>query len=119
MFGYLSGCITAAALQPIENVKMIMLVPPKEVTLSRNFICNILISINYLRSDGKRAFYRGLVPNLVRTGFSSSIYFSFLRLCERLTAKHNSPLNPTIATFLSSLCARIASTLASNPLSVL
>lgn len=79
MYGYMSGCITAIALQPIENVKMVILVPPKEVQLTKNFAKNIMISINYLRNDGAKAFYRGLVPNVIRTGFSSSIYFSFLR----------------------------------------
>lgn len=77
----MSGCITAVALQPIENIKMIILVPPKEIQLSKNFAKNIMISISYLRNDGVKAFYRGLVPNLIRTSFSSSIYFSFLRLC--------------------------------------
>ena len=88
MFGYLSGCITAATLQPIENVKMIMLVPSKQVILTKNFLRNILISIHYLNNDGKKAFYRGLVPNVLRTGFSSSIYFSFLRFCESITGKY-------------------------------
>ena len=81
MYGYMSGCITAMALQPIENVKMVILVPPKEIQLTNNFAKNIMISINYLRNDGPKAFYRGLAANVIRTGFSSSIYFSFLRLC--------------------------------------
>lgn len=119
MFGYLSGCITAATLQPMENVKMVMMVPPKEVKLTKNFLRNIVISINYLSNDGKRAFYRGLVPNVLRTGFSSSIYFSFLRFCESLSGKYES--NPTgkLTTFSSSLFSRIFSSFASNPLSVI
>lgn len=63
---------------------MVMLVPPKEVQLTKNFLRNIAISINYLRNDGMQAFYRGLIPNVIRTGFSSSIYFSILRYCESL-----------------------------------
>jgi hypothetical protein len=119
MFGYLSGCITAATLQPIENVKMVMIVPPKEVKLTKNFLRNIVISINYLSNDGKRAFYRGLVPNVLRTGFSSSIYFSFLRFCESLSGKYESTATGKVTTFLSSLFSRIFSSFASNPLSVI
>lgn len=99
---------------------MVILVPPKDIQLSKNFIKNIKISINYLRNDGAKAFYRGLVPNVIRTGFSSSIYFSFLRLCETTCNKFdNEMLKGKLGTFLSSLSARIFSSLAANPLTVI
>ena len=65
-----------------------MLVPSKEIKLTKNFLRNIVISIKYLSNDGVKAFYRGLVPNVFRTGFSSSIYFSFLRFCESISGKY-------------------------------
>ena len=99
---------------------MVILVPPKDLQLSKNFITHIKLSINYLRNDGAKAFYRGLVPNVIRTGFSSSIYFSFLRFCETTCSKYdNEILKGKLGTFLSYLSARVFSSLAANPLSVI
>lgn len=81
LYGSLAGFIAATTLQPLENIKMVMLVPPKELQLSNNFLKNVSISTNFLYTDGGlRAFYRGLVPNVLRTAFSSSIFFSSLRV---------------------------------------
>jgi hypothetical protein len=82
-YGFISGSIAAAALQPLENVKMVLMIPPTDVPFTPNFIKNIPIAFRYLYQDDKlRAFYRGITPNVLKTGFSSSIYFSMLRYCE-------------------------------------
>jgi len=58
------------------------MLPPNDLQLNKNFLKNIPKATYYLYLDaGINAFYRGIVPNVVRTAFSSSIYFSTLRLC--------------------------------------
>lgn len=84
LYGSLAGFVAATALQPLENIKMVMLVPPKEVKMAHNFFKDVVISTKYLYNDGgPLAFYRGLVPNVMRTAFSSSIFFSSLRFFEK------------------------------------
>lgn len=87
--GSLAGLITSVSLQPMENIKMVLLVPPKDLQLSNNFFRNVVTVTKYLHNDeGAKAFYRGLVPNVLRTVFSSFFFFSFLRLCEATGDKH-------------------------------
>jgi hypothetical protein len=62
---------------------MVLLVPPSDAKFTSNFAKNISIAFKYLYQDGKiKAFYRGITANVLRTGFSSSIFFSMLRYCE-------------------------------------
>ena len=87
--GSLAGLITSVTLQPMENIKMVLLVPPKDLQLSNNFFKNVCIVTKYLHQDeGTKAFYRGLVPNVARTVFSSFFFFSILRLCEATANKY-------------------------------
>ncbi len=82
LYGSLAGFVAATTLQPLENIKMVMLVPPKEAKLSHRFFKDVIISTKYLYNDGGlKAFYRGVVPNVLRTAFSSAIFFSVLRFC--------------------------------------
>lgn len=82
LFGSLSGFTAAILLQPLENIKMVLMVPPKDLILKSNFLQDMPKAISYLyNSDGTKAFYRGVVPNVLRTAFSSSIFFSVLRFC--------------------------------------
>lgn len=116
----MAGLITSVSLQPMENIKMVLLVPPKDLQLSNNFFKNVGIVTKYLYQDeGTKAFYRGLVPNVLRTVFSSFFFFSFLRLCEAKGNMHYEPSNPHIVPFISSLTARVVSCFLSNPLSVI
>jgi hypothetical protein len=64
---------------------MALLVPPKDLALTSNFIKNVPIATKYLYQDAQiLAFYRGVTANVIRTGLSSSIFFSFLRFNEKL-----------------------------------
>jgi hypothetical protein len=86
LYGYFAGMTTAAILQPFDNIKMALMLPPKDLNLTNNFIRNIYRSVIYLANDeGFRSFYRGLIPNVAKTGFSSAIYFSSLRICEKIS----------------------------------
>ena len=83
MYGSFAGFIASITLQPLENIKMVLLVPPKELQLSNNFFKNVVTVTKYLHNDeGYRAFYRGLTANMTRTVFSSFFFFSTLRFCE-------------------------------------
>lgn len=41
VYGMVSGVITTALLQPFENIKMALMIPPKKLNLDNNFIVNI------------------------------------------------------------------------------
>ena len=83
LYGSLAGFIASVTLQPLENIKMVLLVPPKELQLCNNFFKNVVKVTQFLYNDnGYKSFYRGLVANVTRTAFSSFFYFSTLRLCE-------------------------------------
>lgn len=82
-YGYISGMVTAAALQPLDNIKMTLILPPRKLTLSSNFALNIYNVARYLRvEEGFRSFYRGLVVNVWKTGLGSGLYFYVLRMME-------------------------------------
>lgn len=99
---------------------MVLLVPPSDAKFTSNFVKNISIAIRYLYQDGKlKAFYRGITANVLRTGFSSSIFFSMLRNCEDFYQKFSFLSDSMAKSFMSSLTARVMSSVMSNPLSVL
>lgn len=84
IFGSLAGFSAAASTQPLDNIKMVLMIPPKDVKLGSNFLSNLQVAARFVYNDGGlRAFYRGITPNLLKTTFSSSIFFSVLRLSER------------------------------------
>jgi hypothetical protein len=96
------------------------MLPPKELQLTNNFIQNIFLAAKYLKNDnGLKSFYKGLAPNVIKTGFSSAIYFSTLRFCETLNKKYDLVAkNTMLLSFATSSIARVASAVAANPLSV-
>jgi hypothetical protein len=48
-YGYVAGMATAAALQPLDNIKMALIVPPHQLSLSSNFMRNVCLAVEYLR----------------------------------------------------------------------
>ncbi len=73
---------SAVVLQPFDNIKMVLMMPPENVKFTNNFLANAVISIKYLADDkGIRSFYRGMIPNVIKTGFATAVYFFSLRLC--------------------------------------
>lgn len=119
MFGSMAGFTAAAIMQPLENVKMVLMIPPNNLTLTNNFLKNLLISTKFLYKDGGlKTFYRGVTPNVLKTAFSSSIYFSVLRLCEKLHQQSTLVTSSMYTSFVSSMIGRIASAVMANPLSI-
>ena len=80
-YGYVAGMASAVLLQPFDNIKMILIMPPKDLKFTNNFVSNARLSIRYLKNDeGIKSFYRGLIPNILKNGFASGVYFFSLRL---------------------------------------
>ena len=99
---------------------MVLLVPPKELQLSKSFFKDVILVSKFLYNDnGYKTFYRGLIPNVTRTAFSSCFYFPTLRICENLSKKIDETGKSKLIPFMSSLTARIFSCFISNPLSVI
>lgn len=80
LYGLISGVITTGILQPFENIKMALMIPPKDLKLSHNFLTNMSIAARYIFSkDGYPGFYKGLVAATSKAGFGCYIYFAILR----------------------------------------
>lgn len=97
---------------------MALMIPPKDTHFTNNFLHNLWSACTYLYQDNKiPSFYRGLIPCMMKTGFSNAIYFTTLRWCERndISFSENRLAKP----FINSLIARIACVTISNPLQVL
>lgn len=120
-YGYVAGMTSAVLLQPLDNIKMVLMMPPKDLVFTRNFLRNVQLSAKYLANDqGIRSFYRGLVPNVVKNGFGSAVYFFSLKFCQKLNHKYQvSDENCFSTNFLLSSFGRVLSSVASNPLIIL
>ena len=120
-YGLMAGTFTAATLQPFDNIKMGLIVPPQGLSLTRNFITNVCLVTKYIhKEEGARAFYKGLVSNVWKTGLSSAIYFYCLRTIEQTLSGGDDSLGKKnlITQFMSSCLARITSAILTNPLAV-
>ena len=84
LYGLVSGIISTAILQPFENVKMALMIPPRDLKLSHNFISNLGIASRYiLKEDGYKGFYKGMHAASAKAGLGCYIYFSILRYFEK------------------------------------
>lgn len=41
IYGYIAGIVNAIALQPLDNIKMALMLKPKDLSLSKNFLSNL------------------------------------------------------------------------------
>jgi hypothetical protein len=51
ILGWIAGVITAGILQPLENIKVAMILPPKDLKLGNNIISNILTTKYYISAS--------------------------------------------------------------------
>ena len=115
-YGMFSGVITTALLQPFENIKMALMLPPRElkpIHEANNVFTNTKSSCKYIyNADGIRGFYKGLAAATLKAALGCYIYFSGLRAfeIERMSAAQN---------FLASSLSRIISTFLTNPLNII
>ena len=113
IYGLVSGVCTTAILQPFENVKMALMLPPRDLILKSNFIKNMDIATRYIyQNQGFKGFYKGMVAAMAKAGTGCYIYFACLRC---LQTKNQSPFMD----FFHSSLARIISTILTNPLNII
>jgi hypothetical protein len=84
--GAFSGMIVSAALHPLEVLKIGIIINPthyhlKGISLFKQF--NI-IATHINKTEGKRGFFRGLIPELSRCTVSSAMYFYILKELEHI-----------------------------------
>ena len=80
LYGLTAGVITTGVLQPFENVKMALMISPKDLKTTNNFLTNLSRAAQYInRVDGWKGFYKGLVAATQKAALGCYIYFSILR----------------------------------------
>ena len=47
-YGYLAGLLTTVTLQPLDNIKMALIVPPSNLNFSSNFVTNVIRASKYI-----------------------------------------------------------------------
>ena len=113
LLGLASGVFTTALLQPLENIKMALMIPPKSMPLTSNFVTNMRIASIYIfYNNGIPGFYRGLMASTAKAALGCFVYFSMLRNLEK-------PDQSLFGDFMLSFAARISSTIVTNPLSII
>jgi len=118
--GAASGFLIGALLQPLETIKVCIIVNPTNVAVlnNANFARSFLTSARIVYQDGGLfGFWKGLGPALWRIGVANSVYFHFLDLFNRIASRM--PTNQRIKDFSSSCSARVISTLIINPLTII
>lgn len=113
IFGMISGVITTALLQPFENIKMALMIPPKRLNINNNFIINIKNASQFIYiEDGYKGFYKGMIAAILKAALGCYSFFGTLKYLEREDqhAGHN---------FLHSFVARIVSSIVTNPLNII
>lgn len=48
-FGSVAGTVTVTILQPLDNIKMALIMPPNKLELSSNFVKNVYLAIRYIK----------------------------------------------------------------------
>ena len=83
VYGMISGVTSTILLQPFENIKMALMIPPhrlQQLHQQGNVIQNITTSCKYiLEKDGVKGFYKGSVAASMKAALGCYIYFTGLR----------------------------------------
>jgi solute carrier family 25 protein 38 len=118
--GAMSGFLIGVMLQPLEIIKMCLIVNPMQVALleKSNFAISFYTSARLIyQMEGYKGFYRGLSPALLRIAAGSAVYFQALNDLSKKFKKHG--IVGSTSDFLSSGIARVASAFICNPLTVI
>ena len=116
VYGMMSGVVTTVLLQPFENIKMALMIPPHKLESLHqqgSTLNNIATSCRYIYShDGIKGFYKGLVAATLKAAFGCYLYFTGLRYFEE-------PNMGAMQNFMASSFSRLLSTFVTNPLNVI
>jgi len=120
LVGAVTGLVTGVLLQPLEIIKVCLIVNPTHATTIRNsnFLVASYSTIKVIHQmEGIKGFWKGLSPALLEMIIGSAIYF------ESLGAISNSlrylDMKGAYADFIASGVARANSSFFSNPFSVI
>jgi hypothetical protein len=109
----LSGIASTSILQPFENVKMALMIPPRDLKLSNNAFINLLRGSRYIyKTDGIKGFYKGFAAANIKAGMGCYIYFTILRYEGKENQTH-------FQDFILSSTARIISSFLTNPFNII
>ena len=117
--GALSGLVSGLLLQPLEVLKINLILMPKQFdyTQKQNFLRAFVEASRIIyREEGVRGFYRGNVPSVLSSGISAGLYFSILGRLETITREKK--INKQLSDFFCSATARSAASCLVNPLNV-
>lgn len=80
VFGMIAGVITTALLQPFENIKMALMIPPQKLTLTHNFVTNIQLASTFIyNEDGYKGFYKGMIAAILKAALGCYSFFGTLK----------------------------------------
>ena len=119
--GAVSGLICGSAFQPLEVIKVNMIILPKGYDYNaRNSLQNFTdISRLIYQREGLRGFWLGLTPSALRATASSGIYFALLRALDNISEKRYRVRKRYAADFIDSGVARTVTGILTNPLCVM
>lgn len=119
--GALSGLICGTLFQPLEVIKVNMIILPKGYDYnSRNSFQNFAdISRLIYQQSGVRGFWLGTTPSVLRATASSGVYFVLLRAFETISEKRYHVKKRYAMDFFDSGVARTITGLLTNPLCVM
>lgn len=117
--GAMAGIISGILLQPLEVLKINLILMPKQFDIARNQ--NFLRAFHtgtkiIFREEGLKGFYRGTVPSVLGSGLSAGFYFTILRKLEHFAKSRK--MNDQVSEFLASATARSMASCLVNPLNV-
>lgn len=119
--GAMSGLICGSAFQPLEVIKVNMIILPKGYDYNaRNSVQNFIdISKLIYQREGLKGFWMGLTPSAIRATASSGIYFALLRMLDNISEKRYHIQKRYASDFIDSGVARTVTGLLTNPLCVM
>jgi hypothetical protein len=80
LLGMFSGIITTALLQPFENIKMALMIPPSSLNLNGNFVVNIGTVSKYIyKQKGWEGFYKGMIAAVFKAALGCYSFFGTLK----------------------------------------
>ena len=116
--GGLSGLICGIIFQPLEVIKVNMIIQPKgfEKYKIKSFFGNFSqIAKTMYEREGLRSFWRGTTANVLRSSGSAAIYFHTLRKLDMLTESQGKARYD----FINSALARTTTAVITNPLTII
>lgn len=117
--GAMAGIISGIMLQPLEVLKINLILMPKQfdVTKNQNFLRAFFSATKIIyREEKLMGFYRGTIPSVLSSGLSAGLYFTILRKLEHFGKSRR--MNDQVSEFLASATARSLASCMVNPLNV-